>query len=484
MQVRAASSKMMPSNEGEVAGTLCRAMELEAWLAQQARASAGFMERSISASGLRIRREHFQQEVVPAKGSVLASPEIAAWDPNPDYFFHWIRDSAIVMKAVLVLAESASACWYRHLDDFVAFSSKLRKVDGAGYVHKDCAPDCAQFLRPIAEIRSLNKDSLLGEPRFNPDGTIDIFRWSRPQNDGPALRALTCMAYRKVANQSRWPAIDRLVRTDLDFTAAHSGQPCIGLWEEEHEMGHHYHTAVVQLGALHHGQQWAGVHDDSRRSTIYRQAAQRLRVGLGSHWSAHNRCYQAMPKQHAAGAEVGLDASAILAVLDAELPSGEHSVLDDKAHSTVVQIEDLFESRFEINHNRPFGHGPALGRSGDDRYFGGGAWYPTTLALAEFYYRLAIAIGRSKVVPETPLNQRFRERVFGGATHQQQRVRACIQRGDGVLATVRRFTPRDGALSEQFDRTTGAQTSARHLSWSYAAFITAAQARRKAMKIP
>ena len=48
------------------------------------------------------------------------------------------------------------------------------------------------------------------------------------------------------------------------------------------------------------------------------------------------------------------------------------------------------------------------------------------------------------------------------------------------MATVRRFTPPDGAMSEQFDRETGVQRSARHLSWSYAAFVTAAQARRRA----
>ena len=40
--------------------------------------------------------------------------------------------------------------------------------------------------------------------------------------------------------------------------------------------------------------------------------------------------------------------------------------------------------------------------------------------------------------------------------------------------------PASGELSEQFDRTTGAQTSAKRLAWSYAAFITAAASRRRA----
>ncbi|MBV8307976.1 MAG: hypothetical protein JO274_10895, partial [Gammaproteobacteria bacterium] len=52
--------------------------------------------------------------------------------------------------------------------------------------------------------------------------------------------------------------------------------------------------------------------------------------------------------------------------------------------------------------------------------------------------------------------------------------------GDAFMRTVRSFTPPGGELSEQFDRTTGVQTSARHLSWSYAAFITAAASRTRA----
>jgi len=56
-------------------------------------------------------------------------------------------------------------------------------------------PACRRFLRERDEMFALSGDALLSEPRFNPDGTIDVFRWSRPQYDGPALRALACMQY-------------------------------------------------------------------------------------------------------------------------------------------------------------------------------------------------------------------------------------------------------------------------------------------------
>jgi glucoamylase len=48
------------------------------------------------------------------------------------------------------------------------------------------------------------------------------------------------------------------------------------------------------------------------------------------------------------------------------------------------------------------------------------------------------------------------------------------------MRTVQAYTSASGDLSEQFDRATGAQISAKQLAWSYAAFITAAASRRRA----
>jgi glucoamylase len=59
---------------------------------------------------------------------------------------------------------------------------------------------------------------------------------------------------------------------------------------------------------------------------------------------------------------------------------------------------------------------------------------------------------------------------------------ALLRRGDSFMATVRAYTPASGDLSEQFDRATGQQTSAKNLAWSHAAFITAVAARRAALR--
>src|SRR3546814_4849485 len=91
-----------------------------------------------------------------------------------------------------------------------------------------------------------------------------------------------------------------------------------------------------------------------------------------------------------------VDAAQLLAVLDADLPGGSHSAEDPRVQATQAAIEALFAREFPINRALPSGQGPALGRSRGDRYFGGGAWYPTTLAAAGLCYRLALSPGQDR----------------------------------------------------------------------------------------
>jgi Glycosyl hydrolases family 15 len=77
-------------------------VELEQWIEVQARRAAAFMLRAISATQLVMERSGFGQRIRPHAGSVLASPVQAHYDPEPDYFFHWFRDSAIVIDALRV----------------------------------------------------------------------------------------------------------------------------------------------------------------------------------------------------------------------------------------------------------------------------------------------------------------------------------------------------------------------------------------------
>src|SRR3546814_7671953 len=53
-------------------------------------------------------RPGFAQNIRPRAGSIIASPVLASYDPDPDYFFHWYRDSAVVIDALRVLCEDGS----------------------------------------------------------------------------------------------------------------------------------------------------------------------------------------------------------------------------------------------------------------------------------------------------------------------------------------------------------------------------------------
>ena len=73
------------------------------WAREQERFCVSAMLRAVSATTLVKHRPAMGQTVRPARGSILASPEMAAYDPKPDYFFHWLRDSSIVIDALRYL---------------------------------------------------------------------------------------------------------------------------------------------------------------------------------------------------------------------------------------------------------------------------------------------------------------------------------------------------------------------------------------------
>ncbi len=449
---------------------------------------------AISATHLVMDRPGFGQRVIPRPGSVLASPVPAHYDPDPDYFFHWFRDSAIVIDAlrVALAAGYADTSATVRFAEFVQFSLSLHSLDGREFLRRSnfrtgVQPGFQQYLRPDAEIAALSGPSVLADVRVNADGTPDITRWARPQADGPALRSLALCRWRQ-----QFPNLqeDRMLRAamsevmsgDLDFTLSQARRPCSGVWEEEH--GDHYYTQLLQAEALSQGAGWLEATGQAERARSCRAAADEILDRLNGFWSEADGFYRSRTQSASGAAGKNLDSAVILAVLHAARTSGNHSVLDPKAQATLTALEELFEGQYAINRGRPRGRGVALGRYAADRYYGGGAWYCTTLAAAEFYFRLAQALDRGAHLTAVEENGRFRQRLGASEAVAEGCVLAglAMQRGDAVMRTVQAFTPAGGALSEQFDQTTGAQTSAKHLAWSYAAFITAAASRAEARR--
>jgi glucoamylase len=444
---------------------------LEQWLGREYRHAATAMLRSVSALDIVKQRVGFGQTVRPVAGSIVASPVLASWDPDPDYFFHWFRDSAIVIDAVRLLYEAGhlGSEALTHFADFVRFSLSLRALDGRALAESPhwrskVLPDFVRYLRD-ADLEMVSGDAVYADARVNPDGTLDISRWTRPQHDGPPLRALAVLKWLRALRSRPADAklhvsaetlvnAERLLRTDLKLTALHWREPSLDIWEEE--LGHHYFTLRVSAAALNAGAEWLRAAGEVE-ATALRTEVQAISESLDRYWLPREGFYLSRIMPAGVTSTKMLDIAVILAAVhagDDEL----HSVRDARMHATLEKLEQLFDRLYPINQQRPSTRAPAMGRYEGDAYFSGGAYYFSTLGAAEFCFLAAGAHARD--------------------TDQRN---AWIARGDAFLETVRAFTPASGDLSEQFDRHTGEQTSAKHLAWSYAAFISCVTVRRAAL---
>ncbi|WP_395665541.1 glycoside hydrolase family 15 protein [Methylocella sp.] len=453
-------------------------------LDRQLSASAEKMLAAFSRTDLVKERVGFNRFMRPAKGSVLASPVMAAYDPDPDYFFHWLRDSAVVVDALRLLTELGAVpreTGVAHFSDFLGFSLSLCAQDGAafleraGHYREKVEPHFLQFLRPEAEIRAVVGDDALGEPRFDPDGALDMLKWSRPQHDGPALRVLCvlrfCAAFPPEGEAGR--LADALLRRDLAFTFERFRRPSFDIWEEE--LGRHYYTQLLQAEALGRGAAFLRSCGDHAAAAPLVEAAESLEAGLDAFWSEDDGFMRSRLDPDAAGRDKLLDIAVVLAAIHAGRPSGPHGVGDARLIATLRRLEALFSERYALNRAGPGALAPAMGRYRDDRYYSGGAYFFSTFGASEFYFRAAAESRFADAGPWRRAGLAFPE---GGL------AAALLARGDAFLETALACAAPDGDLSEQFDQTNGAQTSAKSLAWSHAAFVSACAARRAACDAP
>jgi GH15 family glucan-1,4-alpha-glucosidase len=447
---------------------------LEQWLDREYRHAGTAMMASVSATTLVKERPGFGQTMRPIAGSIIASPVPGAYDPDPDYFFHWFRDSAVVIDAVRLLHEAGrmGEDAIRHFADFLRFSLALEAIKGNALItsaswRDKVTPDFQKYVRPNEELARLSGHAVSADTRVNPDGTLDISKWGRPQHDGPPLRALSVLKWiRTLRGSSRAPTPSRsealehvladaarLLQSDLAFTAAHWRDPSYDIWEEE--SGHHYYTLRVSAAALGEGAEWLRSENRVNDAEALQVEARAILQMLDGFWLDELGYYRSRTLPGARSTKE-LDIAVILSAVHTAGHGDEaHTARDPRMHATLEKLEALFDAAYPINHRRPRERAPAMGRYQGDVYYSGGAYYFSTLGAAEFCFLAA-------------------------ATHAPgcEERRKWVEHGDGFLATTRAFTPASGDLSEQFDQRNGEQTSAKHLAWSYAAFISCVTARR------
>jgi glucoamylase len=350
----------------------------------------------------------------------------------------------------------------------VNFSLELERLDGAQLLSSPgwgerFAPGYLQYVRSAEDLAAVRGPDVAADTRVNPDGSLDVSRWARPQHDGAPLRALCVLRWLRDArlDAKTTVAAQTLLQHDLAFTLRHWSVPCFDIWEEE--LGLHYYALRVSAAALDLGSRWL-VQREDRLAHDCSAAAQSVLARLDSYWDASNGYLRSRVLSDGRASAKQLDISVLLAAVHADdgVSDGRvagdsvaHTAGDPRLLATMAKLEALFEGEYAINRNRPKTLGVAMGRYEGDVYFSGGAYFFSTLGAAELCYRAAL---------------------------RASDPRALIDRGDAFLRTVRRYTPAGGDMSEQFDRNDGSPRSAQQLAWSYAGLISSVTARDAAIR--
>lgn len=416
-------------------------------------------------------------------GAVLASPYSKYPAFIQDYQFHWIRDAAITMQEVVYLYAHANSEERQHLKSYL--------INYINFEHQ-------------AQKQTSKNGEVLGEPKYNIDGSVWDGQWGRPQNDGPALRASTMIDIANIFMEEGQEKFIRefllnVITTDLDYLVARWGNYTFDLWEEVGDQDHFF-TKMVQRKALFSGAKLMKKLGDEHRATVYASMAFSITDSLQKHWS-NGRGYFAETihqQDHRGG---GLDTSIILGVMygdlgDVEMP---FAVTDDRIMSSVYYIRNSFSGLYRVNVDHPE-QAPLLGRYPGDVYDGnqseyGNPWILTTNALAQYYYMLANAYLKCGKITVSKHNLLFFKQIDAKLINKEEVilfssnpnkfyavVNSLIEEGDKFLLTVKRYGvcyPDSSCLhfAEQIDRSSGQQTSAKDLTWGYATILTAMQAR-------
>jgi len=384
------------------------------------------IEDQFSTSFKRVVENATMADVYP--GFVVASPS----RENPNYYFDWVRDTALTMRALIDIWEISS-------------DPNLKKMI-------------------LTWIKSENfrqtQPTLggLGEPKYNIDGTGYTGPWGRPQNDGPALRAISMIKVaRLLIDQGEkdlvlssiysfnLPANSPLKR-DLEYTAQKWTEPNFDPWEEE--KGMHFYNLMVQHTALQEGSKLAFELGDFGAAVHYEKTSKEIGTYIKSNFLDDK--IGIIVSKNVVGPlgykNSGIDVAPLLALNHTWPYQTLVSLKDPYVKKYIGVLTSTFKNLYPVNKMFPE-IGVAIGRYPEDKYNGydsqgqGNPWFLTTLALGEFY---CLANGQSITSPS--------ERQFERALFHSNRL---------------------GRFDEQFNLHTGNMQGARELTWSHGAFLTA-----------
>ncbi|KAF7551843.1 hypothetical protein G7046_g7590 [Stylonectria norvegica] len=399
-------------------------------------------------------------------GLVIASPDTH----DPDYFYTWTRDSALVFKCIVDrFTHEYDADLQNHIQQYIVSQAKLQGVSNPS--------------------GSLSDGSGLGEPKFEVNSSPFTGNWGRPQRDGPALRAIAMIAYAKwlinngyssTASDIVWPVL----RNDLNYVAQYWNNTGFDLWEEIN--GSSFFTVASQHRALIEGSAIAT--SLGKPGASYAAIAPQVLCFLQSFWSPSGGYIDA--NINANDGRTGKDANTILASIHNFDPAlvcdaATFQPCSDKALANHKQVIDSFRF-YNINKGIPAGTAVAVGRYSEDVYYNGNPWYLNTLAAAEQLYDALYVWRQKESITVSSISQQFFKDFVpsisagtfaSGSDTYSALIDAVTIYADGYVNIVAQYAASNGSLAEQFSKDNGTPLSAHDLTWSYAAFLTSVDRR-------
>lgn len=386
-------------------------------------------------------------------GCVIASPSYPLEDAavNQDYVYNWTRDAAFVAVELARVAAEGDVSAVHNLADWASF-----------------AEACQLNAAAPSDRASWRIDAGARDP------------WSQ-QSDGPALRI--------IAGQQMLPLLDsdatiitrRVIDRDLDYVLRAYRSSTTGLWEDH--SGQSFFARSAHLRCL---RELSGTEQAAARQSDVDKAMIWLEAALAAHWDQAAGIYRSLIEGDAPdGYDPNIDIvfSAVYGAVD---------VLNPKLLSTAGRLRAVWDDTsstyyYPINAaDAARGIGPLLGRYPEDEYDGdtgdrysgfGHPWPVSTAAFAELYYQVGTQLATPDLFAVDALNRTFYAQVgVDAGTSVADARQLLLEAGDRMLRAVL-FHSDHLELSEQFDGTTGFEKSVHNLSWSYAAYLSAARSR-------
>ncbi|KAJ5461429.1 Glucoamylase [Penicillium daleae] len=423
---------------------------LDSWLATETTFALNGILNNIGASGA------YAQSA--KNGAVIASPSTS----NPNYYYTWSRDSALTLKVLIDLFRNGNLGLQTIIEEYINAQADLQTVSN-----------------PSGD---LSNGAGLGEPKFNVDLSAFTGAWGRPQRDGPALRAIALIdfgnwlidnGYPSYAVNNVWP----IVRNDLSYVAQYWSQTGFDLWEEVNSMS--FFTVANQHRSLVEGSAFAS-RVGASCSWCDSQAPQIL-CYLQSFWTG------SYINANTGGGRSGKDANTVLASIhtfdpEATCDDTTFQPCSSRALANHKVYTDSFRSIYSLNSGIAEGVAVAVGRYPEDSYYNGNPWFLSNLAAAEQLYDAIYQWNKIGSITITSTSLAFFKDVYSssavgtyasGSSTFTAIINAVKTYADGYVSIVQAHAFTNGSLSEQYDKSSGLSLSARDLTWSYAALLTA-----------